>query len=397
MVIMLMPFIMPFGYLYALKRGEDKDFFQRLGFITLPETDSPSIWFHCASVGEVRSIKLITDMMKKDIPGLKVVVSTTSATGKAEAEKSIEPHTAFLLPLENPMAVAHIISYLNVKALIIVDTELWPNLIISAARHTRLFLLNGRMSDKSFKSYRRYRFLFGRMLRKFEHIYTKSDADTEKFAAVTGNINNVSTLGNIKFQTRKPAPEKNFFAFLDGLSIFAAASTHRGEEETAVKAFIESASQDRLVIAPRHKNRIQEAVETARSNGLTVSTLSENSRETQVIVVDRFGTLEELYSISEKIFVGGSMNGTGGHNIYEALQFRRHVCVGHNMSNFREIFELASKYHTVTVVKNSAEMAYYLRNGNNGADFDGLFAEMDSAQNNILNTVGGVIKSVYPS
>lgn len=395
LLFVIIPFALPIGYLVALKKGEDKDFFQRLGFISFPEEAEKSVWFHCASVGEVRSLKLITDMVRADFPDMKILISTTTATGKAEAEKTIEGCFAFLLPLENPMAVEHIISYMNVKALILVDTELWPSLIRAASRHTRLFLFNARISDRTFKSYMRFRFIFGRLLSKFETIYTKSEEDTERFTAITDKKNNIVTLGNIKFQTRKPAPEKDIFAYLDGLSIFAAASTHAGEEKTAVEAFIKAGAQDRIVIAPRHKNRTQEAVNEAKKAGLTVSTLSEKNASTQAVVVDRFGTLEELYSVSERIFVGGSMNGTGGHNIYEALQFEKTVCVGSNMSNFAEIYHRAASHNTVYTVNNADEMAQYLVKDIENPDFAGLFDEIDSSQKNLVSIIRGVFTSVY--
>ena len=389
--MLLVPFALPIGYLVALKKGEDADFFERLGFVTFPTPPEKTVWFHCASVGEVRSLKVITDMMTAEMPDVKVIISTTTATGKAEAVKLIQPYHAFLLPIENPMAVAHIIEYMNVKALILIDTELWPNLISSASKHTKLFLFNARLSDRSVKSYRRYRFFFARLLNKFEHIYTKSDDDTAKFISVTDDKSNVSTLGNIKFQTRKLTPEPEHFGFLKGLSIFAAASTHPGEEKTAIDAFIQAKAQDRLVIAPRHKNRNEDAKNAAKEAGLTVSMLNEKDSTTEVVIVDRFGTLDELYSISDRIFVGGSMNATGGHNIYEALQFRKPVCVGPNMSNFHEIFYLAEKFGAVTTVKNSDEMAAYLKFGINSADFDGLFGAVDHRQQDIIHRIKEVI------
>lgn len=395
LLFIIIPFALPIGYLIALKKGEDKDFFQRLGFISFPEEAQKSVWFHCASVGEVRSLKIVTDMVSKEFPDMKILVSTTTATGKAEAEKTIDGCFAFLLPLENPMAVEHIISYMNVKALVIIDTELWPSLISAASKRTRLFLFNARISDRTFRSYKRFGFIFGRLLSKFDTIYTKSEEDTERFTAITDKKNNIVTLGNIKFQTRKPMPEKDIFAYLDGLSIFAAASTHAGEEKTAIEAFKKAGTQDRIVIAPRHKNRTQDVVYAAKEAGLTVSTLSEKDASTQAVVVDRFGTLEELYGLSDRIFVGGSMNGTGGHNIYEALQFEKTVCVGTNMSNFEEIYQKAAAHGTVTTVKNVDEMVQYLVNGIENPDFGGLFDEIDTAQKNVISIIKGVFNSVY--
>lgn len=386
---------MPIGYLMALKRKEDGDFFERFGVIAFPQPPEKSVWFHCASVGEVRSLKLITDMIQSDMPELKIIISTTTATGKAEAQKLIKPYHAFLLPLENSLATAHIIDYMNVRALILIDTELWPLFISTVAKHTRLFLLNARLSDRTVKSYIRFSFIFARLLSKFEKIYTKSPVDTERFTAVTGNGDKIVTLGNIKFQNRANAPEQKIFSHLSGHKIFSAASTHPGEDEIIIEAFKNSKSCDRLVIAPRHINRSQEICSLAEKAGLTVSLLSELSEKTDCVVVDRFGALEELYIASAKIFIGGSLDSTGGHNIYEALQFRKTVCMGPNMANFAEIGELAVKYNTASTVKNSAELAAYIDSAEQEADFDGLFNEIDTKQKDIAGVIREVLTSVY--
>jgi 3-deoxy-D-manno-octulosonic-acid transferase len=385
---------MPIGYLIALKKKEDGDFFERLGFVTFPEPPEKSVWFHCASVGEVRSLKLITDMIQSDFPDLKIIISTTTATGKQEALRLIKPCHAFLLPLENSLAVAHIIHYMNVRALIIIDTELWFNLISSASKHTKLFMFNGRMSDRSAKSYVRFSFVFAPLLRKFETIFTKSPEDTARFAAVTGSEKNIRTLGNIKFQARKPKPEPKEYAYLAAKKIFAAASTHKGEENIIIDAFKKSGYDGSLVIAPRHMNRVDEVIETASKAGLTVSRLSEQNAVTQVVVSDKFGTLDELYTLSDRIFVGGSLNETGGHNIYEAIMFEKRVCVGQNMANFREIFALADKYNAATTVSGADDLAKYLTTEPAQADFKGLFAELDAQQEGIMADIRGVIADV---
>lgn len=394
LLFILIPFLMPIGYLVALKRKEDGDFFERLGFVQFPEPPEKSIWFHCASVGEVRSLHLITDMMQAEFPDTKIIVSTTTATGKAEALRLIKPFHAFLLPLENSLATAHIIHYMNVKALIIIDTELWHNLITSAAKHTKLYMLNGRMSDRSVKSYVKFRFLFAPLLSKFETIYTKSEEDSERFASVTGSRSNIRTLGNIKFQTRKPKPEPKEYAYLAGTKIFAAASTHKGEEEIILDAFKNSGYEGKLVIAPRHMNRVDEVYLLAARKGFSVSTLSNLNPSTQVVVSDKFGTLDELYTMSDRIFVGGSLNGTGGHNIYEAIMFEKQVCVGTNMANFREISESAERFGAAVTVRNADELAQYLTDKLPEADFTGFFAEMDAQQKCILTEIRQVIKNV---
>ncbi len=128
----------------------------------------------------IRSLKSTIEFITEEFPDVKIIISTTTATGKKMAQAELDPYFAFLLPIENSMSIDHIIDYMNIKAVFIVDTELWPNFIRIASKTSRLFLLNGRISDRTFNSYQRFSFLFRRLLNKFETIYTKSPEDTEK-------------------------------------------------------------------------------------------------------------------------------------------------------------------------------------------------------------------------
>ena len=390
----VVPIAVPVGYIIALKRKEDEDYFQRFGMINFPEPTEKSIWFHCASVGEVRSLKSALEYIRTEFPDIDIIISTTTATGKRMANAELEPYFAFLLPLENSMAIDHIIDYMNVKAVFIVDTELWPNMIRIAAKRSKLYLLNGRISDKTFENYKRFSFLFRRLLSKFEIIFTKSDEDTDKFATIKGDKNNIVTMGNIKFQSRAEKIDSGIFNFIRNHRIFAAASTHAPEEETIIKAFVKQNRCDRMVLAPRHINRAQDAVKMCREYGLSASLLAERDGATDVVVIDRFGTLEELFIFSEKVFIGGSLNDTGGHNIFEALQFEKITCTGPNMKNFQEISELADKYGVRIVVENEEEFAEFLDNECEKADFDGFFEALDSDKASKLEHIKEVLSGV---
>lgn len=393
LIAFIVPFAVPLGYLVAIKKKEDEDYFERFGFITFPEPPEKSVWFHCASVGEVRSLKSVMEFITEEFPELKVIISTTTATGKRMANAELEPYYAFLLPLENSMSIAHIIDYMNVRAVFIVDTELWPNMIRIAAKKSKLYLLNGRISDRTFKSYMKFRFIFRKLLGKFETIYTKSDQDTEKFAAIKGTGEGIVALGNIKFQSRAEKIDSGIFGFIKNHRIFAAASTHGGEEETAINAFRDAKTCDRLVLAPRHIHRVDDVLKLAREMGFTASLLAERDGSTDIVVVDRFGTLEELYAFSEKVFIGGSLNNTGGHNIFEALQFEKNVSTGPNMTNFQEISDLAVSFGVSTIVKDANELAAYLQADDDKSGFGGFFQALDSDRNRKLACLKEVLKN----
>lgn len=388
------PLAVPVGYLIALRRKEDEDFFERFGFITFPAPPEKTLWFHCASVGEVRSLKSLADFIAEEFPDMKIMISTTTATGKRMAATELEPYFTFLLPLENSLSISYILDYMNVKAVFIVDTELWPNMIRMSSARSRLFMINGRISDKTYRNYMKLSFVFRRLLNKFEHIFTKSAEDTEKFSNIKGTDKGISTLGNIKFSRRAEKIDSGIFNFLKNHRVFAAASTHCGENETILNAFAGQILCDRMVIAPRHINKVDEIAELARQKGFSVSLLAERDSSCDIIIVDRFGTLEELYVMADKIFIGGSLDSTGGHNIFEALQFEKEVCTGPNMSNFKEIQDIAAQFGVTSVINSAEELSAYINSEPEQKDFEKFFEALDTDKNTKLSQLREVLKSV---
>ncbi|MGE4497476.1 MAG: 3-deoxy-D-manno-octulosonic acid transferase [Deferribacterales bacterium] len=379
LIILIIPVAVPLGFLFALRKKEDADYFQRFGFITFPEPPAKTVWFHCASVGEVRSLKQLINAFRRRYPDAEFMISTTTATGKAIAEKELKPYFAFLLPIENPIAISYILYCMNVKAAVIIDTELWPNFITGTSKHVPLFLVNARISDRSLGGYMKIRRVISPLLHKFEHIFTKSDEDTARFAALKGNSENITTLGNIKFSDFDDEPDLSLIKPLTDMPFAAAASTHKGEETAVINAFLKSGFQGRLVIAPRHLNRTAECLSLLKSSGLRACTLTEFDPGCNAVVADIFGQLEALYKTADRIFIGGSIANVGGHNIFEALRFGRHAAVGRNMQNFREIYELAVKYNLITTVEDEDGLAAFFSSPEPEGDFSGFRAEVQAS------------------
>lgn len=389
LLIALLPLILPIGYLVALKRKEEKWYFERFGFILFNKKPEKTIWIHCASVGEVLSVKSLIEKIKKEMPDYDIALSTVTATGKDVAIKNLNADFIFLLPLENYFAIKYLTSYLNTKYFLIIDTELWPNLIFAAQKNAKLILVNGRLSERSYPKYKLFKPIFKKLLNSFEHIFAKSKTDAERLADILDNKDKISDIGNIKVVNIE-SPKSNFD--LNG-KIFLAASTHQGEE-TFIKDIFEKVSDkfDHLVVAPRHLNRVEE-VFAIFSESFETSLLSEG-RQTKVIIVDSFGILKNLYSCAEKVFVGGSITNVGGHNIYEALIFKKVVAVGKHMQNFTEIFELAQKYNLVFTVESEANMIQYLNTEKfENADFEGFIAEANAIAEKPINEIVNFLKN----
>lgn len=387
LIYSLIPIALPIGYIFAYKRGEQSSYFERFGFIKLKKSEyTKSVWFHCASVGEVRSIKPLVNEVRKKYPDYAVICSTITATGKEMAETYLKPDEVFLLPIENSIAIKYLINTLNTKVLFIVDTELWPNLISAASNSTKLCLINGRLSEKSFNRYKRLSFIFRSLLKKFSKIFTKSEADLQKFSNLLGSNKNIFNMGNIKFFEQSSVVLPEILESLQNKKVFTAGSTHEGEELVVIRAYKECrASFDMLFIAPRHINRADAVVTEAEKEGLSAKKFSQlyPNDLVEVVVVDAMGLLELLYSVSDKIFIGGSFVNIGGHNIFEALQFKKVIAAGKFIHNFKEISDIALQYRLLYIINDELDLVKYLKS-TEGVEynFNGFFCELNKLNKN---------------
>jgi 3-deoxy-D-manno-octulosonic-acid transferase len=376
-----------------MKRKEEKDYFERFGFIKVPKEFEKTIWIHCASVGEVRSVSNLVNLIRKKSPDTSIVITTTTYSGKEIAVKDLKPDLAFLMPLENSMAISMLIDILKCKVMLIVDTELWPNTIYTASKKTKLFMVNARLSDRSFKSYKLFKFIFKSLLNKFDYIFAKSEDDVKKIAYIKGSSDNIENAGNLKFYFEKKENVENLYPVFEGKKIAMASCTHKTEEEFFLRSIKNNIEDfDYIFIAPRHLKRIVYVKSILKKENLDFSLLSEEDFNTKIIIIDKFGMLEMFYQLSEKIFIGGSIKKIGGHNIFEAIQFEKVPAVGPYMHNFKEIYEIAEKYNAVVTVKNDKELAEYLKAESFDADFDGFMQEIEK-KNKTNEKVFNYIKS----
>lgn len=395
-LIILTPVLSIAGYFVLRRKNKHQHYWERFGFIRIDDFKPvKSVWFHCASVGEVRSIKKIVDTLRQDNKDISIIISTMTATGRQIAVDYIKADKAFLLPIENSRAVSMIISYMNVSVLVIVDTELWPNLIFTASNQIPVFLINGRISDKTYKTYKRFKFIFKSVLKRFSAIMTKSELDEERFTNILGKSSKIITAGNIKFQERKSKDNVKTIKELENIKFFLAASTHKGEEEIILSWFNGSMEGfDKLIFVPRHIERSAEVKEIIEKHGYSVSLYSENDFSKQVMIIDAFGLLEGLYILADKIFIGGSLKEIGGHNIYEALQFEKKVAVGKYMFSFKEIFDEAKEFGLVKVINNKEDALQFMLGLEKNNNFIDFFNRIDKINQDTVSTITDTINAV---
>lgn len=354
---LLSPVLLLAYVLRVLLTGKEKNgFWQRLGF-RLPQTDG-CIWVHAVSVGESMAASAIVREIGSLFPGETLVVSTITDAGNAVAKKMIpQASHVFYLPLDFKPFVRHAIKKVKPKALIIVETELWPNFISEAKKSgAKTVLASGRISDKSLGKYQKYAFFFREVLSLFDVICMQGPEEVQKILSIGAPTQNVVVAGNAKLDMVFTEPGENEKASLRarmGLNgdkkLFVAGSTHPGEEKVLLdvqRKLLEKNANVRLLLVPRHIQRCDDIARLVHEAGLEAvkrtqaAGTSEKGRSETVFLLDTMGELQKFYSIADIVFVGGSLVPAGGHNVLEPVCFGKSVFCGPHMENFRGILDL---------------------------------------------------------
>ncbi len=320
------------------------------------DTREKPLWIHAASVGEVLGSLPIIKGIAQSKPHLPILLSTMTSTGNEMAEKRASDLAAVtFFPVDHPWVVKRIISQVDPRAFLMVETEIWPNFLTELGRRKiPVVLLNGRISTRSFQWYKRFRFIFDSPLSTISAFCMQSISDAQRIIEMGANPERVTVTGNVKFDQSPPKiTQREREALLRALGlhpcqpIFIAGSTHKGEEEFVLQVHQRLSREYPdlvLILAPRHLERLGEIETLLQREKIPWKRKSqfsekEEGQKASVILLDTMGELFRLYSIGTLIFVGGSLARTGGHNILEPLFFEKPVFFGPCMDNFREISE----------------------------------------------------------
>lgn len=329
---------------------------ERFGFVEHPVRCAKHIHFHAVSVGETLAAEPMVKLLAEQYPDLSISLSVTTPTGRDQAEKRMSQLAQInYLPFDTPAAVKRFLRRVKPDVLVMVETELWPNLVDQCQKNNiATLLLNGRMSAKSARNYQKTRSLTRQMMSQIDLVSAQFEDDAERFLQLGSRPETVFTLGNLKFDTALSTELKVEAAQLRELwqlqerPLWIAASTHPGEEEHILKvhqALLESNPNLFLVLVPRHPERRSE-LETVL-DGLNLdfvvrSDLGAESRieeDTKVLLVDTLGELNKFYGLSDIAFVGGSLIPHGGHNPIEPALWELPILTGRHCHNFMEITE----------------------------------------------------------
>ena len=312
--------------------------------------EAPSLWIHAVSVGEVLAARTLLGPLRERCAGRRIVVSTTTVTGNGIARRSLSGHDAlFYAPFDFPGPSRHALEATRAELLVLVETELWPNLIREARRRgTRIALVNGRISPRSFPRYRRLRFFLEPVLAQVDLFLMQGPAHAERIRAMGAPEDRVRVTGNLKFDAVEVPPPsaalEAAFRPLQGRPLVVAGSTMEGEEAALLRVYARllAAEPDlALALAPRHPERFDAVPSLAESLGFRCRRRSANDgapwRDREVLLLDTLGELASAYSYATVVFVGGSLVPKGGHNVLEAAAWGKPVAVGPHMENFQEI------------------------------------------------------------
>lgn len=360
---------------YIRRPGEKSNYRERFGHFSREkrkrlESFHGCTWLHAVSVGETNLALTMLDNWLKEEPNRKFVLSTTTTTGQEIAKKRLPPGVELIFcPIDFFPYVAKTFLALKPSMLVIFETELWPNLISCAKMYgIPLALANARMSDHSFPGYRRFRFIFGPMIRKFDVISVQTEIDKERFLTIAPDMKEkVSVCGNIKFDQHAPAHLKvpdlsQWFGSAKGPFVIAA-STHPEEEVYIAKAFQKvrtNYADARLLVIPRHAERGAVLKKSLSDLGLHVfrkSTDQEVPADTDCLLADTTGELQGFIAASDIVVMGKTLAGNReGQNIIEPAMLGKAIICGMELINFRQALDILVKADSVIRVANETEL-----------------------------------------
>lgn len=329
---------------------------ERLGNIpAFSASRSPLIWLHCVSVGETEAARPLVRALRERFPSHLLVISTTTVTGQQVARRAFANEAAgiFYFPIDWNWVIRRVLNKLRPQAVLIMETELWPNLLRECHRRSiAVALMNGRISEKSFRRYRLVRSFISRILKHISVAAMQSERDAIRIRDLGLASEHIVLTGNLKFDSTSTIDDsatatalRERFGLNADQRLIVAASTHAPEEHIVLEAFRQirqpAEGRVRLLIAPRHPERFPEVAELIEAAGFPWARRSAASNnldaDCAIILLDSIGELRAVLSLADMAFIGGSITPHGGHNVLEPAAYGVCVVTGAHTSNFEAI------------------------------------------------------------
>lgn len=327
------------------------------GHVPVRSGQEDCLWLHAVSVGEVLQLQPIIASWRNSNPDWTIVISTTTRTGREVAEKHYPHCSICYCPLDFTWAVRKAFQRIRPTCLALIELELWPNLILEARQQgVKTVLLNGRLSEKSFRGYRKAGPLISRLLRCFDLIAVQNDDYRQRFLQLGVDPEQLLTAGSIKFdrlltdrRSEKITELRNALQISSHNPVLMGGSTHAPEEEILLdlwRTLWQKQPQLQFILAPRHAERFEEVAQLATEKGYMVIRRSQPpetrpphtaENTPHLFLLDTLGELSYCWGLADLAYVGGSLNQRGGQNMMEPAAFGATVLFGPNTWNFAEV------------------------------------------------------------
>jgi 3-deoxy-D-manno-octulosonic-acid transferase len=362
---------LPYWVLQMMRHGKYRaGLRQRFGAVPrglVAGGERPTIWVHAVSVGEVIASSAVIAALKLKFPSHRVVVSTTTSTGQKLAAQRFGAQNAFYFPLDFAVAIRPYLDALQPELVVVAETEFWPNFLRLAKRGgARIAVINCRISDRSFPSYKRFRFWLPRLLentlRNVDCFLAQTEEDKRRLIEIGAYETKIAVTGNLKFDVEAPVlPEivaslREEFALSAARPVLVCGSTLEDEEGSLLSAFrniLVDHPKAVMILAPRHPERFDEVAALVEQLGFRMwrrSLWSGEALAGGVFLVDSIGELATIYSLATVAFVGGSLVPRGGHNIIEPALYGVAIVTGNHYENFRDVVNFFALRNAVRIV-----------------------------------------------
>lgn len=343
---------------------------ERFGHSPQLSDQRPVIWIHAVSVGEVEATRPLVKTLVAELPQHQIIITTMTPTGSSRVKLLYGDAVAHCyLPYDIPFAVQRFLKQTHPQFGIIMETEIWPTLLLSCQQlKIPLILANARMSERSAKGYARFASFTKTVLQSLHFIAAQTEADRQRFKQLGANIKQIHAIGNLKYEISLPAGLMEQATAMRSLwgshrPTWVAASTHEGEETIILNASRQVRAvcpELLLIIVPRHPERFDRVTSLSQRAGFKTLRRSEHRpcpSDVKVLVVDTMGELPLFYAASDVAFVGGSLVPVGGHNILEPAILARSIVTGPHYFNFNDITKQFLNANASIQVKNTEELA----------------------------------------
>ena len=331
------------------------------------------IWVHCSSVGEINlSETLIKKLLDNRKERILLTMFTDTGIGVAR-DKFVKNERVdiFYFPLDDRKNILDILKRIKLNLLILVETEIWPNLITEIGRKSKVIIVNGRISDRSFRRYQKLSSYLKKIFLYVDRFYMQSDEDSRRIIEIGAEKSRVETLGNLKFDisfqeySEDEKRELRELFSVKGRKVFTAGSSRSGEYEILLDTFKEM-EDTVLILVPRHIERTPQIEEIVKKYGFTYKKYSEIEQKslgkTDIVIVDKIGVLRKIYSITDIAFVGGTLVNIGGHSLLEPLFYGKTPIFGPYLQNVKEISKEILELNLGYKVKDTTEFLQAIKN-----------------------------------